>query len=203
MTPTVRLEGGVARRLPGGIALLFATIALQVPMTAAAQHGRPQHYVPPAGPPPIFENGATSVEIPIQISSNHIYVPVRIGNSDTPAAIVLDTGGGASAFDPDVVRRRGSSWALPSGRWGAGGETREAWLLGNVSYSLPGVRLEKQSITAISFRHLEDVTGRRMDSVLGADFLKQFVVVIDYAGHKLQLHDPKSYRYAGRATRSR
>ncbi|HEX7878272.1 MAG TPA: aspartyl protease family protein [Candidatus Eisenbacteria bacterium] len=122
---------------------------------------------------------------------------MTIGKNATPSAIVLDTGGGTSAFDPEVVTAAGIKLGQPIRAMGAGGETREAWLLGDVSYSLPGVTLEGQSITAISFRHLEETTGRRMDGVLGSDFLRQFVVIIDYEGRKLHLHDPKSYQYEG------
>jgi hypothetical protein len=164
---------------------------------AHQQSGHAPSYQPPKGPPPIFESGSSAIDIPFELSSNHIYLSVRIGTSATPAAILLDTGGGTSAFDPEVVKAAGIELGSPIRAMGAGGQTREAWLLGGVDYALPGVRLEDQSITAVSFRHLEGVTGRRMDGVLGADFLRQFVVIIDYAGRRLHLHDPGSFRYAG------
>jgi len=195
------------RSLAATCATLFL---IQVPMMIDAQApalaaepapghpgGHVHQYEPPKGPPAKFANGTSAIDIPIELSSNHIYVPVTIGNSTTPAAIVLDTGGGTSAFDPDVVKAAGIKLGTPVRAMGAGGESRDAWLLGDVSYSLPGVKLEDQSITAISFRHLEETTGRRMDGVLGADFLRQFVVIIDYEGRKLHLYDPKSYKYEG------
>ena len=84
-------------------------------------------YSPPAGPPPVYDNGTSAAGI-------ELGTPVRA--------------------------------------MGAGAETRDAWLLSHVTYSLPGVTLKDQSVTAISFRHLEPTSGHRMDGVLGADFLK-------------------------------
>ncbi|TPW10399.1 MAG: PDZ/DHR/GLGF domain-containing protein [bacterium] len=162
----------------------------------AQQHGHAQVYSPPAGPPPVYDKGNSALDIPIELSSNHIYVTVTLG-SGTRAQMILDTGGGASAFDPEMVTAAGIKLGTPVRAMGAGSGTRDAWLVGGVDYSLPGVRLSDQSVTAISFRELEATTGRRMDGVLGADFLKQFIVEIDYAGRRLHLHDPKSWSYHG------
>ncbi len=178
------------------LAAAVVVISLLAGHAARAQHGHPQVYSPPVGPPPVFDKGSSALDIPIELSSNHIYVKVSLG-SGPPAQMILDTGGGTSAFDPEMIQAAGIELGTPVRAMGAGAGTRDAWLLSHVTYSLPGVTLKDQSVTAISFRHLEAVSGHRLDGVLGADFLRQFVVEIDYAGRRLNLHDPKSWSYRG------
>src|SRR5262249_51996608 len=47
--------------------------------------------------------------------------------------------------------------------------------------------------SAISFSE-----GLRVDGLLGYDFFTRFVVVIDYAAHRVSAYDPQAYQYRGR-----
>jgi len=143
-----------------------------------------------------FQNGTSARDIPIEISSNHIYVSVTVGNGEK-ATVLLETGGAASAFDPDLAVRAGITLGDSAEAGGAGADPATAWRLNDVSYSLPGLSLSGQSLTAVSLRALESVTGHRMDGVLGFDFLRQFIVEIDYAGSRLHLYDPATWTYRG------
>ena len=39
--------------------------------------------------------------------------------------------------------------------------------------------------------------GRDVDGIIGGEFIRQFVVEVDYEGRRLTLHDRRTFAYAG------
>lgn len=58
-----------------------------------------------------------------------------------------------------------------------------------------------QSISgALDFSGLVPRSGHRMDGMLGYDFIRRFVVAIDYVKQELRLYDPRAFHYDGPGT---
>lgn len=164
-----------------------------------------------------FASGSSALKIPFKLWNNHIYIRTSVNNSK-PFWFLLDTGAA------NIINRRNAE-ALglkltPKGRVGGVGESAvEAWSIENVSFSLPGVTYSNQPAGVLALEPVEacankitaDRQGRiterekpatgdeyqPIDGILGYEFFKTFVVEIDYAARRINLHDPKSYQYSG------
>lgn len=167
-----------------GLAMLLAAVAT------------PEQATPTATPGVRFAAGDRAVGIPFEIASNKPFVRVRVAGSQD-LWFILDTGAYNSALD----RAAAAALRLPiEGRdqvGGAGDASVEETRLGAVSFGLPGVELTAQRLVALPLAALDAIEGRAVQGLLGYDFLRQFVVEIDYASRRLSLYDPRTYRYAG------
>jgi len=54
--------------------------------------------------------------------------------------------------------------------------------------------------SALDLSRLPPREGHRMDGILGYDFVRRFVVAIDYVHEELRLYDARSFRYSGSGT---
>jgi hypothetical protein len=159
----------------------------------------PDTFAQPAEAAPDFHftSGQSATGIPFELqTTNHIFVQVRV-NGGEPSWFILDTGAEATVLDVD----RAQALKLPleghiEGR-GAGEGSVDVSLVKGVTIGLPGVEVANQSIVAVQLGALEPLFGRRIDGVLGYDFISRFVLQIDYAGGKLSLYDPRDYKYVG------
>lgn len=146
-----------------------------------------------------FAAGKDSLNIPFELHNNHIFLQVRINNSD-PLPFILDTG--ASSV---ISRRQAKSLGLKfSGKErgvGVGENSVAASIIEGVSLNLPGATVAGEKIAAVDLEDLQKSLGRKADGILGSGFFSQFVVEIDYAAKTINLYAPKSYRYKGRSER--
>ena len=146
-----------------------------------------------------FDSGKSALGIPFELHNNHIYLRVRVNNSE-PLPFILDTG--ASTI---ISRTRAESLGLKFNRkeqgFGVGENAIEASLAEGVSLNLPGASLVRQTITAADLEDLQQSLGRTVDGIFGSSFFSRFVVEIDYAAKTINLYAPESYRYKGKAER--
>jgi hypothetical protein len=152
----------------------------------------------PAEAPPdfFFATGHSARGIPIELASNHIYLQLRVNDSE-PLWFLLDTGAGGSCIDNDQARAQGLELqGKLEGRGAGEGSTDVAFVTG-ATFHLPGVQVVDQTIAAISLTPLTPFEGRPIHGILGYDFISRFVVEIDYGTGQLHLHDPRHYTYAG------
>jgi len=145
-----------------------------------------------------FASGQQSVRIPFSLNSNHIFLQVRV-NQSQPLRFFLDTGADVSVID----RRCAVALGLKlSGKLGVGayGGSVEAAIAKGVSFGLPGVRVSDQTVAVISLDAFQEAGIGRIDGILGSDFIGEFVLEIDYARRFIILHDPATYSHgAGQA----
>jgi hypothetical protein len=143
-----------------------------------------------------FASGAKAVHIPFELYANVIFVRARVNGSE-PLSFIFDTGAGINV----VNARRAASLRLASGvtvdAKGTGG-TVAGTLATGATISLPGVSARDQRLAALPIDAIEPHVGRSVDGILGYDFIKEFVVEIDYEHSTISFHDPGTYRYAGR-----
>lgn len=164
-----------------------------------------------------FESGSSALKIPFRLWNNHIFIQTGV-NDSKPLWFLLDTGA------VNILNRRNAEAInlklSPNGQVGGVGEgSVEIWSAENVTFSLPGVKYSSPRITVISLEPVEACSGQfkvdeqgkiihlteplkpeeklPIDGLLGYEFLKSFVVEIDYEHQFINLCDPKNYNYAG------
>ena len=170
------------RRLISAAVLLATPLHAQVadPITCAAPPGA-------AGSQPAI--------IPIDVYSNHVFVKVCAG--DRPLDFILDTGAGATFLDLHTAERFGIKLGPGFVGRGAGAGTIAGAQLSDVGVRLAGSPLVQPVPSALDISRLPPREGHRMDGILGYDFIKRFVVAIDYVKQELRLYDAGSFKYEG------
>lgn len=141
--------------------------------------------------------GAAPVTIPFELVTRHIMLKVKINNS-RPLSFVLDTGDRVGIVDIDVAKQLGLKLQGQVRVGGAGNDTLSGSLVEDATWTLPGLEGFSQPIKlAIPLARLESRFGHDFDGIIGAEFIKQFVVEVDYAARVIKLHDKSRFTYSG------
>ena len=143
-----------------------------------------------------FTSGASALHIPFQLSSNVIFVQVRVNGSE-PLWFVLDTGAGGTLLDTNRAKTLGIKVSGGGDVDGAGENSVAAGMAKNVSFSLPGVDFQAREVAVLPLSSLNRYIGRVVEGVLGHDFFSRFVVEVDYAARIINVYDPKGFQYSG------
>jgi hypothetical protein len=140
----------------------------------------------------------SAVSIPFDLATRHIIVQGTINNS-RPLSFVLDTGASAAIVRIDTAKELGLTLEGNLNIAGAGAGTQTGYFVRNAGWNLVGLRSEPQPVTiAIPLTELPAGMGRQVDGIIGGEFIRRFVVEIDYQARTLTLHDPAGFRYAGK-----
>lgn len=134
------------------------------------------------------------MKIPFDLSNNLILLQVQVNDSQ-PLWFILDTGSSASVINARLVKELGLSSQGKVKADSSGGDI-EAELIPGVSLKLSGARVEGLTVGSMQLDTFAPVMGRAIGGVIGHDFIRQFVVEIDYAGKTISLYSPDSYRVA-------
>jgi hypothetical protein len=139
----------------------------------------------------------SSVVIPFELVTRHILVKVRINNS-RPLSFVLDTGDQVGIVDTEVAKELGLKLRGQVQIGGAGGGTLPGSIVDEATWSLPGLEGFSQPIRlAIPLGKMEARFGHDFDGIIGAEFIKQFVIEVDYPGRAIRLYDKNQFSYSG------
>lgn len=137
------------------------------------------------------------VTIPFELVTRHIVLKVKINNS-RPLSFVFDTGDKVGIVDSDVAKELGLNLGGQLRIGGAGADTVPGSFVKDASWTLPGLEGFSQPISiAMSLGRMAARAGHDFDGIIGSDFIKQFVVEVDYQNHVLRLHDKDKFTYAG------
>lgn len=164
--------------------MAFSLLALS--MAAGARAGRAQAIASPT-------------VVPIEVFNNHVYVRMTSGGHDLWP--LLDTGAGTTLLDLASAQALGLRLGQPVNVRGAGAGTARGSSLVDAKVVLP-----QDSTLAVSPRLalpmivLNTFEGRSVNGILGADFIGQKVLQLDYVGRRLLLHDSRTFRYEGKGT---
>ncbi|MDT7541391.1 MAG: hypothetical protein QOE33_1295 [Acidobacteriota bacterium] len=146
-----------------------------------------------------FASGTSATNITFELYANVIFVEVRV-NDSAPLSFIFDTGAGINVLNAsraaDLRLARASVGVNAKGTGG----TVAGSLATGATISLPGVSVRGQRIAVLPLQSLEPRVGRRVDGILGYDFIREFVTEIDYERKLISLHDPRTYRPALRGT---
>jgi len=136
------------------------------------------------------------VVIPFELSERgHIFLRVRVNNSE-PLWFILDSGSGDTVLNYRLIKKLNLKIEAEGEASGAGGD-QAAVLTTGLSLDVSGVKLTHQDIPAIDFQRLEKSIGREIDGMLGYDFIRRFVVEVDYETLIMKVHNATGYRYHG------
>src|SRR6185369_5657265 len=137
------------------------------------------------------------VTIPFELVTRHIMVKVRINNS-RPLSFVLDTGAQAGLVDIEVAKELGLKLEGEVHIGGVGSATLPGSMVQDATWTLPGLDGFSQPIRlAIPLAKMEARFGHDFDGIIGAEFIKQFVIEVDYPGRVIRLHDKNQFSYSG------
>jgi predicted aspartyl protease len=139
-----------------------------------------------------FDSGDRVLGVPLEIDNNIILLRVRVNGSE-PLRFIFDTG----ASHTVISSRRAAELGLKAeGRFSGnatGGAIRGSVVKG-VSLGVKGAEVSNLLVASMPF---ETPPGFDFDGIIGSDFIRQFVVEIDYQGKTMNLYDPRAFRYKG------
>src|SRR5207245_5060713 len=140
-----------------------------------------------------FYLGNRPLRIPLEIDNNLILLRVNV-NGSKPLKFIFDTGASMSF----ISSKRAAELGLKSqGQFSGdatGGRIQGATIEG-VEFRVQGAKVSK--LTVASFP-LPTPPGFDFDGIIGCNFIKQFVVEVDYLKRIMNLYNPRTYRYVGR-----
>ncbi|MDX6406447.1 MAG: hypothetical protein QOH70_3902 [Blastocatellia bacterium] len=182
--------------------LILLGILLLIPIRQACadvqdpQRNSPVYNRQQSAPLIRFASGASSLHIPFQLSSNVIFLQVRVNGSE-PLWFILDTGAAGTLLDTNRAKTLGIKVSGGGNVEGVGEASVAAGMAKNVSFSLPGVDFEARVVVVLPLSNLNRYIGRVVDGVLGHDFFSRYVVEIDYATRVINVYEPKDFHYSG------
>ncbi len=141
---------------------------------------------------------AAPVSIPFDPAARHVIVQVTV-NKSRPLSFILDSGADAAIIRTDVAKELGLKLEGTVGVGGAGtGPQQTGSFVRDATWSLVGLAGFSQPVSlALPLPELPIGMGRPVDGIIGGQFIKQFVVELDYQARKVTLHDANAFRYAG------
>jgi hypothetical protein len=146
---------------------------------------------------PATQKASGTVVIPFELVTRHIMIRVRINNSG-PLWFIFDTGDKVAIVDMERAKSLGLSLQGEVNVGGAGEGTVKGATVRDASLTVIGVESNPQPVVlAIPLNGLEPRFGHDIDGIIGADFIKGFVVEIDYPARVLRLHDKDKFSYSG------
>ena len=146
---------------------------------------------------------AVATEFPFEFASNKPFVSVTVDGSG-PLWFILDTGNnGNSMLSRECADRlKLDRTADEKARVGAGSgaDVRISRLNRSIRIATLGETLVVDEPMTLSLGHIARLEGRRVDGLIGHDFLAKHVVEIDYATSRIRIHDPARYEPPAGAT---
>jgi hypothetical protein len=167
--------------------ILIALLLIAASLASAAS----RTFQTPAPPAP------APVSIPFELVVRHIVLKVKVNNS-APLSFVFDTGDKVGLIDLERARGLGLNLQGQLHVGGAGSTTLSGAFVKDAVWTLSGLEGFSQPIqAALPFGELSSRFGHAFDGIVGSDFIKKFVVEVDYRAGVIRLHDKDKFTYAG------
>ncbi|GGY24485.1 hypothetical protein GCM10008098_17620 [Rhodanobacter panaciterrae] len=143
-----------------------------------------------------------AITLPFDYTDARLYVPVTIGNDPSTYTFILDTGAVPTGIDDALARKRGFAVSGAGMASGAGAGATRVGSTGPLSLHVGAAALNVASLNVSPYDALLAATsGRRVDGIIGSQFFIEHVVTIDVEQRRITLHDPATWRYAGKGVR--
>ena len=138
-----------------------------------------------------------AVSIPFELVARHIVVQVRINNS-RPLSFVFDTGDKVGIVDSGVAKELGLNLQGQVRVGGAGSNTLAGSFVQGANWTIPGLEgFSQRIVMALPLGSLAAKFGHDFDGIIGSEFIRQFVVEVDYEKRVIRLHDKDKFSYSG------
>ena len=131
--------------------------------------------------------------VPLEIDNNLILMRVSV-NGSKPLRFIFDTGASFSAIDAPRAAELGLRMQSQVSANATGGHI-EGSTIEHVELSAQGARVSDLTVVSMSF---PKPPGFEFDGIIGCDFIKHFVIQIDYQKKVMDLFDPRAYSYRGK-----
>jgi hypothetical protein len=141
----------------------------------------------------LFADGSGKTSFPFEFSGGMVIVPVTLKGS-MPLRFVLDSGSTRMLIDRAVAVSLGYKESDASSLQGAGKGRIPVHAVHDVELKIPGLETKGYECFTADLKPLEQSTGTRVDGILGYEFLKRFVVTIDFDAKQLTVEVPASFR---------
>jgi hypothetical protein len=140
---------------------------------------------------------AAAAVIQFEPIGRHIFIRVRINDSN-PLWFIFDTGDKVAIVDLAKAKSLGLNLHGEVNVGGAGPGTLKGSLVRDATLKVIGAEGAPQPVVmAIPLDNIRSRFGHDVDGIIGADFIKQFVVEVDYPARVLRLHDKEKFEYSG------
>lgn len=154
----------------------------------------------PAAPAVIqaSSKSTAAVTIPFDLVNRHIVLKVKVNNSK-PLSFVLDTGDKYAIINLDRAKELGLKLEGEVQMAGAGGGAGAPGAhVQDATFTIPEVPGFSQPVNlALPIGRMASRMGQDFDGIIGSEFIKEFVVEIDYQARLLKLHDKNAFVYSG------
>jgi PDZ domain-containing protein/aspartyl protease len=155
--------------------------------------GVPRASVPASG----LRGQKTETAIPFKLVGRHIFLKIKVNNSD-PLWFIFDTGDKFAIIDLDRAKQLGLNLDGQLHIGGAGAGVLKGAYVSNANFTVPGLEGFTQPVTmAVPLDILKPNFGHDVDGIIGSEFIKQFVVEVDYPARLIRLHDKQRFSYSG------
>ena len=137
------------------------------------------------------------VVIPFEFVTRHILIKVRINNS-APLSFILDTGDKVAIIDIGKAKSLGLTLEGSVNVGGAGAGTLKGSMVRDATLNVVGLDgITQPVVMAIPLDGFAPRFGHAIDGIIGADFIGQFAMEIDYPGRVLRFYDKAKFDYSG------
>ncbi len=141
---------------------------------------------------------AAPPSLPFELAVRHIIVQVTV-NKSRPLSFVVDTGATSAVIRTDTAKELGLTLEGQVNARGAGSGVQTGYRIQGATWSLVGLPGFSQRVAlALPLPELSSSMGRRLDGIIGGEFIRQFVVEIDYQAQQVRLHQPGGFTCSGR-----
>ncbi len=137
------------------------------------------------------------VTIPFELANRHIMLKVKV-NDSRPLSFVLDTGDQYAIINLDRAKELGLKLQGQVRMGGAGAGLSIGSFVKEATFTIPGFAGFSQPLAmALPIGNFAQRLGQDFDGIIGSEFIKEFVVEIDYLSQTLKLHDRDKFVYHG------
>ena len=119
-------------------------------------------------------------------SHNLIWIGINVRGRKEPLNFLLDTGAGATVLDLETAKQLGLKFGDRENILAVNSRSIAICVSG-FNAEAAGVPL-RESLLSVDLSNASRVCGRKIDGLLGADFLQERVVQIDYRVQKIRLY---------------
>jgi Aspartyl protease len=140
-----------------------------------------------------------SVRVPVDLTGSTVLVPGRVNDSGA-LWFILDTGANSCVLDhkvADQLRLKPASDIQGTGA-GRGPVPMRSYPQKDVTFRIASKSVQCDHVLSVDLSNQPSIIGRRVDGILGSDFISQFVVEVDYERRLVRLHDPERFHYRGK-----
>jgi len=174
------------------IGIVSATVSAQI---AQSERRMPDMRLPVVS----FPAGKSFVEVPFEVESNLMVIPVSV-NGSRPLRYVLDTGAqGTSLNNSEIIDslNLNITGTMPVRGAGGGGVASEVSIAGNVNFNIGGIELSGGRL-AVRRLPKDSPFLASYDGVIGRIVFSTLVVEVDWEKRVVRFYEPAKYKYSGK-----